>query len=189
MEINKLKGYLGTGVKFMLSQTGIFNMDCEHQVPQEALDVLELTNILINDKGYEVELTHENGWSIGFIEPSEFNIILRPLSDLTKTCLEGGKVPIEELTNIVFSDWECDENEASVLNSIEEDDFEIRCTHIESWCSFIFHKKINSFSTWIDGEGVCPCRELLLVIEKLYEWHFDIHGLIEKKEAIDINTL
>ena len=26
-------------------------------------------------------------------------------------------------------------------------------------------------------------------IEKLYEWHFDIHGLIEKGLAIDINTL
>lgn len=27
------------------------------------------------------------------------------------------------------------------------------------------------------------------VIQKLYEWHFDIHGLIEKGKAIDINTL
>jgi len=27
------------------------------------------------------------------------------------------------------------------------------------------------------------------VIQKLYEWHFDIHGLIEKGLAIDINTL
>lgn len=27
------------------------------------------------------------------------------------------------------------------------------------------------------------------IIEKLYEWHFDIHELIEKGLAIDINTL
>lgn len=27
------------------------------------------------------------------------------------------------------------------------------------------------------------------VIEKLYEWHFDIHGLIEKGLAIEINTI
>ncbi len=26
-------------------------------------------------------------------------------------------------------------------------------------------------------------------LEKLYEWHFDIHGLIEKGLAIDINTI
>lgn len=26
-------------------------------------------------------------------------------------------------------------------------------------------------------------------LEKLYEWHFDIHGLIEKGLAIDLNTL
>ena len=30
---------------------------------------------------------------------------------------------------------------------------------------------------------------LYRVIVKLYKWHFDIHGLIEKGEAIDINTL
>lgn len=29
----------------------------------------------------------------------------------------------------------------------------------------------------------------LWVIEKLYEWHFDVHGLIESGLAIDINTL
>ncbi len=27
------------------------------------------------------------------------------------------------------------------------------------------------------------------MIQKLYEWHFDIHGLIEKGLAIDVNTL
>ena len=30
---------------------------------------------------------------------------------------------------------------------------------------------------------------LYRVIVKLYKWHFDIHGLIEKGEAIDINKL
>ena len=27
------------------------------------------------------------------------------------------------------------------------------------------------------------------IVEKLYEWHFDIHNLIENNLAIDINTL
>jgi len=27
------------------------------------------------------------------------------------------------------------------------------------------------------------------IVKKLYEWHFDIHGLIENNLAIDINTL
>jgi len=30
---------------------------------------------------------------------------------------------------------------------------------------------------------------LYKTIKKLYQWHFDIHGLIEKGEAIDINTI
>lgn len=32
-------------------------------------------------------------------------------------------------------------------------------------------------------------EDVLFVIEKLYEWNFDIHGLIEAGLAIDINTL
>lgn len=31
--------------------------------------------------------------------------------------------------------------------------------------------------------------EMIQVLEKLYEWHFDIHDLIGKGLAIDINTL
>lgn len=49
----------------------------------------------------------------------------------------------------------------------------------------------------IDEKGICSSSTdefgiLHLpysVIKKLYEWHFDIHGLIEKGEAIDIDTL
>ena len=44
-------------------------------------------------------------------------------------------------------------------------------------------------------DGKIPLVELakiqnqLQLFQKLYEWHFDIFGLIEKGEAIDINTL
>lgn len=48
---------------------------------------------------------------------------------------------------------------------------------IEFKCSFIFNNSISIYEVnfWI--------------IQKLIEWHFDIAGLIEKGEAIDVNTL
>lgn len=48
---------------------------------------------------------------------------------------------------------------------------------IEFKCSFIFNNSISIYEVnfWI--------------IQKLIEWKFDIAGLIEKGEAIDVNTL
>ena len=41
---------------------------------------------------------------------------------------------------------------------------------------------------WLQGNG---CKITLYdgICEKLFEWHFDVFGLIEKWLAIDINTL
>jgi len=50
--------------------------------------------------------------------------------------------------------------------------------------------KYHNFSAmrWGDIE-TDPTRYPYTIVEKLLEWHFDIHGLIEKGLAIDINTL
>ena len=34
-----------------------------------------------------------------------------------------------------------------------------------------------------------PCREPYFVIQKMFEWHFDVFDLIKRGDAIDINTL
>ena len=81
LELKHLTPYLPYKLGFMLSDIGIFNIDSEYQKPSEAYEKLKLTNILISDR-IEVELEHENGWSIGFIELEEIKPILRPLSDL-----------------------------------------------------------------------------------------------------------
>jgi hypothetical protein len=54
-----------------------------------------------------------------------------------------------------------------------------------------------SMYQFIDGAFYCnnygkflEIKEMpYIVIEKLFEWHFDVFGLIEKGLAIDINTL
>lgn len=165
MELKELKGYLGYGVLV-------------YDEKQESK-----TDRIIGV--FRDHLDFEN-WSPINTQIHNYKIVLHPLSDLTNPCLEGGKIPIVELANLEFKDCDCDE---CPVNIISEDEFELRCAHIESWCDLVFHKKINSFSKWIDGEGICPCENYLDIIEKLYEWHFDIHGLIERGEAIDINTI
>lgn len=91
--------------------------------------------------------------------------ILHPLSDLTKVIEVNGEkfVPLELLNNMLFTKH----------SKLEYFDSE-------------FCKGAILFSTNISGFNILSMGEK---IQKLYEWHFDIHGLIEKELAVDINTL
>ncbi len=160
MELKELKRYLGTGVKFMLSQTGIFNIDGEGGAPYPAYGLLDLVDIVITEKGYEVELIHKSGWGIGLIEPDEFTLALHPLSDLAKPCLEGGKVPIKELSRI-FGGHDFDEHDLAKVVLLTEG---CRCIDILGF----------------------PLK----FIEKLYEWHFWLGDQSRfKEDIVDINNL
>ncbi|HJS00515.1 MAG TPA: hypothetical protein VJ780_06240 [Flavobacterium sp.] len=94
--------------------------------------------------------------------------ILRPLSDLTKEIEVNGKkfVPTERLREI---------SGAFKPTPDLKNTFSIEFTQDG--------KNILSFN------ALCMHVNQLKLFEKLYEWHFDIHGLIEKWLAIDINTL
>jgi len=92
--------------------------------------------------------------------------ILRPLSDLTKEIENNGEkfVPINVL-NEAFRPMSKDLVPYGYNGKLEID--------IDT----------ENYSQTIDlMDGFC-------IAQKLYEWHFDIHGLIEKGLAIDINTL
>ncbi len=60
-------------------------------------------------------------------------------------------------------------------------------------CDFIYNKEVDysSIIQWInlDIESRLSSKFSLLFWNDLYKYHFDIHGLIEKGLAIDINTL
>lgn len=93
--------------------------------------------------------------------------ILRPLSDLTKEIEVGGEkfVPSDKIME----------------------------TH-ELWSStFAYGFSIEQDSLGIIGfktpESWLPLVNYIPFFDKLYEWHFDVFGLIEKGLAIDINTL
>ncbi len=88
-------------------------------------------------------------------------LLLRPLSDLTKEMEQNGKkfVPAMELWSV---------------ETREEKEFEVYGTIPEYWKVAI--KQIpNGMDYWI--------------MQRLFEWHFDVFGLIEKGLAIDKNTI
>lgn len=93
----------------------------------------------------------------------DFKPILRPLSDLTKTIEHKGET--FKPSFVLSRDFK------------DADDFIYLIVQI------LNKKEVNL--DLIKVLEYCPLNVAL----KLIEWHFDIAGLIEKGEAIDVNTL
>lgn len=93
--------------------------------------------------------------------------ILRPLSYLTKEIEVNGEkfVPIEILS---------EELEGITFGKTSD---------------FYDNLKRLMFHFYDRNEVEINIEDCLFLISKLYEWHFDIYGLIENNLAIDINTL
>lgn len=93
-----------------------------------------------------------------------FTPILHPLSDLTKEIKHNGErfVPIKDITLNI--DEYRDDPEKEYPNS---EGYFFRLNNV--WY------KIDQLSYWR--------------IQQLFEWHFDVFGLIDEDLAIDINTL
>ncbi len=85
--------------------------------------------------------------------------ILRPLSDLTKEIEVGGEKFVP-LNKLAFT------------NNLKMYQFIDGAFYSLNYAKYLEIKEMP-----------------YIVVEKLLEWHFDIHGLIEKNLAIDINTL
>jgi len=109
------------------------------------------------------------------------------LEYLTKEIeLNGEKfVPLIELanlSNIQVKNWQINEFYTSTCNYTDEDGslykFSINRTETE----------IISFNSTING-SFTQTNYPDKIIQKLYEWHFDVHGLIQKGLAIDKSTL
>ena len=120
----------------------------------------------------------------GDLESNHNKPILRPLSDLVgnKTADEIGRHPLIYITSIYVEkiikskweyskydfNWEGDNSAMNTGRSIATYNGEI----------------IFDISKGDDVTYLPYC-----IIEQLLEWQFDVHGLIEKGLAIDVNTL
>ncbi|MFA7307625.1 MAG: hypothetical protein WC026_13235 [Hyphomicrobium sp.] len=116
-------------------------------------------------------------------ETEYFKPILRILSDLAKEIEKDGKkfVPLIELAKL-----------ASPKNT----KIKLMNDHVSLGHDYTFHydNKNLSFNCLrgFDGKKAdanCFVFNQLLLFQKLFEWHFDVFGLIEKGLAVDINEL
>jgi hypothetical protein len=118
--------------------------------------------------------------------------ILRPLSDLTKEIEVNGEVfiPIIKLFNLLDSSDYVDYRGNFDIPKTQIDDGWNHCLSygdvLKSELCFSYGN--NSFLLMVDDEVALVSNQLYL-INKLFEYHFDVFGLIEKGLAIDINTL
>lgn len=118
------------------------------------------------------------------------NPILHPLSDLTKPIVHKGEafVPAIKLAKIAT-------NNDFINYSITIENGTIIVENIAKFSSLNMQFEIDLDNGIIDF-CYCDCNgrdypfsNQLQLFQKLVEWHFDIANLIQKGEAIDINTL
>jgi len=110
----------------------------------------------------------------------EIKPILRPLSDLTKEIEVNGEkfIPIIALAKLFFC------AKSAVLE--HKDIIDAGAYGIQVSCFYDEHRYAYY---QIFGDIDLIEHNEYRVVQKLYEWHFDIHDLIGKGLAIDINTL
>jgi hypothetical protein len=131
-----------------------------------------------------------------------FKPILRPLSDLTKEIEHNGEkfVPIEWLFNNLVDESDVVEFDFTkgITPIFQVDDGWNHCISFKNdygrdLC-FSFDSNSNSFMLglgWENEFGVewCNISNQYEMFQKLFEWNFDIFGLIENKLAININKI
>ena len=117
----------------------------------------------------------------------DYHPILHPLTDLTKDIEHDGDkfVPIVELAKM--NRFIEDSNANHIITDTGAFIYKVYC---DEYVDFAYDSKHNCFSAF-DKDSCLPIliSNQLYLFLKLIEWHFDIAGLIEKGEAIDVNTL
>lgn len=171
MDINQIKGYFGTELRMAVindynNGNGFVTLFGSHT----DLDLRCLSVQLINCRP-----------------------ILHPLSDLTEPCLEGGKVPIVELAKRCFAASSFGEDlEYSNINSSHDR------ASVDAYCSSVMDNGLIAKFSYIKfsqqftlsfGEREDFIIPQLALFEMMYSMHMDLHGLIDKGDAIDINKL
>lgn len=149
------------GIKVMLNQMGKFNLDEEY--PQPHNEICDIVNIL-TEEPFEYEIS-DGKMSYGFIEENEFDLILRPLSDINKEIEHKGE-------KFVPSEWfELGDDDKHCLN-FGNNNIKLK----EELETIAKHNLINDIN-------YLP----FAVVQKLIEWHFNL--MDKEEEFIDVNTL
>lgn len=159
MDKQKLLEYIAPYLPYNVKAQLYFNGKKQHQVVNSN-KTLDLRTVAFYIENYD---------HIGF------KIILHPLSDLNKPCLEGGKIPIVELANMLKPNlgWHMTGDGGHCISS---------------GCDYFFYYDGCWFNL-TDSDGNKQSFNQLDCLKFIYKHHFDIHNLIGRGYAIDINTL
>lgn len=155
----------------------------------ETLTIKELAPYL----PYGVHLMNEYGkWhnttlheKISIYRMLEMKLLLRPLSDLTKPITHNGEtfVPMEKLCNDFCNRTPCNPEFGTSKILMHADNG----GGLKWW--FVYHRNKMTFELSDDNRDMSnhtiPQYEMF---QKLFEWHFDVFGLISRNLAIDINN-
>lgn len=150
LEFTHLAPYLPYGLKARLSHIGRLNLDSEYpNEHQGKIGIIRNFGIYKGEVSGELQVT--NKYTFDFEGLEELEIILRPLSDLTKEIEHNGErfIPLERIRhiNLGHCDW--------------------ISTERDHWIS------MYGLSGWL---GQIPYA----IVNKLFEWNFDVFGLIDK---------
>lgn len=118
----------------------------------------------------------------GFYPVEHFKPILHPFSDITKPITVEGYNEGKEFVPIIA---------LAQLNGAYEDEHDVKRLYTKVTNSYeLFYNTASHIDDCVLSiqDGFIDTLNYEIVLQ-LYEWHFDIHGLIEYGLAIDINTL
>lgn len=116
---------------------------------------------------------------------------LRPLSDLTKTIEINGKkiIPVVEFLKIVYYTKNPITYDDGVFDITENGKVITINTIYNTRFEFSYENNINFNLSCVLELRDITTHNHLQAFQKLVEWHFDIANLIDKGEAINVNTL
>jgi len=168
LELKHLAGYLPYGLKCLSGVSPIL----KNEFAWEILGFEKNKDIRLGFSVKSIRHDYKNIINIWPIKP-----ILHPLSDLTKEIDVNGEkfVPLVKLA-IRYA------NSTRYNDKIAMHNEKCYCYSKSSELEFRF----DGWDFLLKGQRV---QQQFQLFERLYEWHFDIHSLIEKGLAIDINTL
>jgi hypothetical protein len=160
--INELKGYLGTGLK------------CKN-----GNSILELSaSYLLIDDNFKEEFISiceiTNGGKY-WIKP-----LLYPLSSLTEYREDLGFVPMKKLKELYFKTNIIKSGGTSLEEELVIKDGEFK-NHFQDY----YYTSDNVYTSY----NPIGYNESVNIYNQLYEWHIDVHNLIDRNLAINIKTL
>lgn len=194
--LQEITPYIPHNLKARLSQKGKFNLDSEY--PNEYQNKIGQIKLwTIDNKGIGGILQITDNYYFDFCEIDEIQIFVRPWSDITREIEHNGEkfVPIVEFAKIASKNTirEKDEilNFSKCIKVSMRHPLLAQCEILIGGLTFYFQYdyEYNIFVMRdINRKHVAFLNQIEL-FQKLFEWHFDVFGLIERGDAIDINTL